>query len=377
LDWLDPLVLLWIALSALVGYQRGLTAQVLSLAGLVLGGLAGSRLAPLFLAGGKSSPWVPFASLLGAVIGAILLQVGASVLGGMLRTAVLRGPLRMADALGGTLAGAIIGLGVAWLAGVAALQLPQSGMRRTVQDSAILSSLIEAAPPGSVLQALARFDPLPLIAASPDASLPPPDPSILDDPVARRAARSVVKVTGVACGLGLQGSGWVVQPGLVATNAHVVAGTSSNRIEAPDGESVRARPVYVDRVNDVALLAAPGLRAQALPVARAQPGSQPVVLLGYPLNGGLKAIAGAAGAPRKVLAPDAYGGRLRLRSIVPLRARVQHGDSGGPVVNARGRVVAMIFGATKNGTGGFGVPVAEVVQGLSTPLRPVSSGPCT
>lgn len=377
MDWLDPLVLLWIALSALVGYQRGLIAQVLSLAGLALGGLAGSRLAPHFLHGGSSSPWVPFASLLGAVVGAIALQAGANLLGGMVRTAVLRGPLRAADALGGTVAGAVIGIGVAWLAGVAALQLPQVGMRRAVQESAVLSSLIEAVPPSSVLEALARFDPLPLIAARPDRSLPPPDPGILRDPVARRAAASVVKVTGVACGLGLQGSGWVARPGLVATNAHVIAGTSSSRIEAPDGESARARPVYVDRVNDVALLAAPGLRVPPLRMARGRPTAEHVLLLGYPLDGGLKIVAGAAGAPRKVLAPDAYGRRLQLRSVVPLRARVQHGDSGGPVVNARGRVVAMIFGASRSGRGGFAVPVAEVARALGRPLRPVSSGPCT
>jgi S1-C subfamily serine protease len=135
--------------------------------------------------------------------------------------------------------------------------------------------------------------------------------------------------------------------------------------------------VYVDRTNDVALLAAPDLSVQPLRTARDQSQGERVVLLGYPLDGPLTAVAGRAGTPRKALAPDAYGRKLRLRSIVPLRARVKHGDSGGPVVDTDGRVVAMVFGAARTGRGGFAVPVDEIVRGLSSRLEPVSSGPCT
>jgi core protein len=77
-----------------------------------------------------------------------------------------------------------------------------------------------------------------------------------------------------------------------------------------------------------------------------------------------------------VLAPNAYGKHLRPRSVVPLRGRVQPGESGGPVVDSRGGVVAMIFGGAKDGGNGFAVPVSVVQDGVPEATEPVSSGPC-
>ena len=100
------------------------------------------------------------------------------------------------------------------------------------------------------------------------------------------------------------------------------------------------------------------------------------MLLGYPRDGRLTASAGTAGAPRSVLAPDAYGRGVRLRMVVPLRGRVERGGSGGPVVDGRGEVLAMMFGGERTGRGGYAVPVDLVLRGLRRPLRPVSAGPC-
>ena len=377
MNWVDPLVLLWVALAAVVGYGRGLVAQGLSLLGLAVGGLVGSRVAPLFLPEGKNSAWVPLASLVGAVVGAVLVQLGASLLGQAIRATLAHGPLRIADAAGGVVLGAAIGLAVAWLAAVAAMQVDRTGARRTVQDSAILSSLVAAVPPSSVLQALARFDPLPVVGSRPDLGLPPPDPSVARSPTTRRAATSVVKVVGFACGIGVQGSGWVVQRGLVATNAHVVAGQESPRVAAPNGRIVEATPVYYDAGTDVALLSVRGLGAAPLQIAEAEPSADHVVLLGYPNDGPLTGTAATAGRARKVLTPDAYSRRLRLRTVVPLRGRVEHGESGGPVIDEQGDVVAMIFAAARQGAGGFGVPVSDVETALEKRHdRAVDTGPC-
>jgi S1-C subfamily serine protease len=375
-NWLDPLVLIWVALSAVVGFGRGLVAQALSFGGLAIGAIVGARLAPLFLDGGKSSPWVPIASLVGALIGAVLLQVGGGLLGSAARQVLARGPLRLADSAGGAIVGAGVGLAVAWLAAVAALQVDRVSARGTVQDSAVLSGLVEVVPPSTVLEALARFDPLPVIAAQPDLDLPAPDPSVASSDVARRAATSVVKIHGVACGIGIQGTGWVIARGLVATNAHVVAGQDSPTVAAPNGQVIEATPVYYDASNDVAILEVRGLRPRALPLSSDPPSREPVVLLGYPNDGALTAVAGTAGQPRKVVAPDAYGKRFRLRTVVPLRGKVEHGDSGGPVIDLEGEVVAMIFAASKRGGGGFGVALDPIVKALESDLQPVGTGSC-
>lgn len=370
----DVVLLLGVALFAFLGFSRGLAAQTLSLGGLVVGAVIGSLVAPYLLS--ENSPWTPLAGLAGALVGAFVLGTLAAVLGRPVRAFLAARPaLGLVDRLGGVVAGGVLALALGWLVAVLALQQPALGLRGEVRGSVILPRLVRAVPPDAVLAALNRFDPLPLLPGV-EARLPAPDPSVLRSSAARGAADAVVKVEGISCGVGTQGSGWVVSHELVATNAHVLAGHESTRVLAPSGQSVGAHAVYVDATNDVALLRAPGLATAALGTAPAAELPRPVALLGYPRNGPLTATAATAGDARTVLAPDAYNRRVRPRVVVPLRGRVQPGESGGPVVDRRGRVVAMIFGGTRNGQGGYAVPVELVLRAREEPLAPVSSGPC-
>jgi S1-C subfamily serine protease len=371
----DVLLVLWVLLFAAFGYYRGFIAQLLSLAGLAVGGIAGSWIAPHLLP--ENSPWVSLASLGGGLAGAILLGSAAGTLAQTPRRFLLLRPgLRVLDGVGGIAMGAALGLALAWLVAVSALHQPRLGIREAVRDSRIFPSLLRAVPPDAVLTALNRFDPLPELPALADGRLPPPDESVLRSPGARAASASVVKIHGTACGLGAQGSGWVVRRNLVATNAHVVAGQSDTRVLAPNGRDAPATIVYVDSRNDVALLRVVSLRAAPLAADREGEFPRSVVLLGYPRDGSLKATAGTAGPVRTVLAPNAYGRNVRPRTVVPLRGRVEPGESGGPVVDERGTVVAMIFGGARRGRGGYAVPVDLVLRPLGGRLQPVSPGPC-
>lgn len=373
----DLLALACVALVAVQGAFRGLSAQLLSLAGLAGGALAGSRLAPRALPDAELSPWLPVATLAAALVGALVLGAVAGSLATVVRRSLLVRPaLRLADAAGGTAVGAALGLGLAWLVAVVALHQPALGLRPPVQRSVLLPALVRAVPPEPVLGALARFDPLPLLRGLPGPRLPPPDAAVLRSPGVRAAADSVVKVVGTSCGIGVQGSGWTVRPGVVATNAHVVAGQDETHVLARDGRRVPAEVVYVDAGNDVALLRARGLRTAPLAVDAGASFPRRVALLGYPGNRALVAAPATAGPPRSVVAPDAYERRARLRVVVPLRGHVERGASGGPAVDRRGRVVAMIFGGARGNGGALGVPVRLVLRGLAAPLRPVSPGPC-
>ena len=371
---IDVLLLLGVAAFSILGAHRGLAAQALSLGGLALGAVLGSIIAPFLLA--DNSPWIPVAGLLGALVGAFLLGAVAGALGRPVRLFLsTHPPLATVDRIGGIALGALIALAIAWLIGVLALHQPALGLRGEVRASGILPRLLSAVPPDRVLQALNRFDPLPLLPGL-EGSLPPPDPSVLESPEALAVSDSVVKLQGTACGVGTQGSGWVVRPGLVATNAHVIAGHEGTHLLSPNGQSLSAQPVYVDSDNDIALLRVRGLEASRLSTRPTVERSIPVALLGYPRNGALTAIAGTAGRPRTVLSPDAYGRGTGPRVVIPLRGGVQPGDSGGPVVDRRGRVVAMIFGGTRDGDGGYAVPVDLVLAAAEKRLRPVPSGPC-
>ncbi len=370
----DVLVIAWVAIFVVQGVYRGLLAQAFSLVGLAIGALAGSWIAPKFLA--DNSPWVSFASLVGALVGASLLGAASTALAETPRRFLaLRPGLRLVDAGTGGLLGGAVGLALAWLVGVVAIHQPGLGFRNDVRQSTILPKLMRAVPPDRVLTALNRFDPFPELALG-GGPLPPPDPSVLQAPGAKAASRSVVKIHGTACGLGTQGSGWVVRRGLVATNAHVIAGERDTQVLAPNGQSVAAQPVYVDGQNDVALLRVPTLGVAAVGVDRNPDLPAPAVILGYPRDGALTATAATAGAPRSVLAPDAYDRRVSARTVVPLRGEVKPGESGGPVVDREGNVVAMVFAGARTRDSGFAVPVDLVMRGVASELQPVSAGPC-
>jgi len=373
----DLIVIAWVAVSAVLGARRGLVANVLGLAGFAIGAVVGARIAPHLLSGGSSSTWLPFASMIGALVGGSIAQGVTGSAAELLRGKLMRGPLRMVDTAGGLFVGALLGLAVAWLAAVVALAQPGLGLRRDVQSSTVLPALMREVPADDVLNELARFDPLPVIPSIADRALPPPDPSVLHSPAARRDQRSVVRIEGVACGLNIQGSGWVVRPGIVATNAHVVAGEDGAEVEVPGGPTLPGTLIAVDPANDVALLRVPGLHTPPLPLASRSPSGDAVVLIGYPENGPLTAVPGRAGAPVTALAPDAYGRHIHPRTVVPLRGVLRHGDSGGPVVNRAGRVVAMMFAADEGAgvAGGFGVPLDAVESALHHTGH-ADTGPC-
>jgi S1-C subfamily serine protease len=286
------------------------------------------------------------------------------------------------DGLLGGLLSMAIALGLVWLAGAVVLQTPGlRELRADVQRSFVLRQLNGVLPPsGLLLNALARFDPLPSI-SGPGAAVAPPSRAVLREPGVRAAAPSVVRVLGTACGLGVEGSGWVAAPGLVVTNAHVVAGEDDTVVQAP-GDAVGSRDatlVGLDVRNDVAVLRVDDLPAPPLALAADPPSGSSGAILGYPLNGPFDVEAGRIGATRTVISEDAYGRGPVRRGVTPLRGRVRSGNSGGPVVDAQGRVLTTVFAATTSGQrGGYGVPNAVVGEALAAARTsgPVSSGAC-
>ena len=372
----DIIVLAWLALAAMSGFRRGLTAQALAISGLVAGAYAGSEVGPQFLADGPESPWVPIASLVGALIGALVLQLVAGLVAGIVRSLILPGPLKTADSTGGIIVGAATGLAVAWVIAVVALNQPVIGLQRHVERSTILSTIVDRVPPRAVVSAISTLDPLPMLSGLRDFRLPEPDPGLVQTGAALQATDSVVKILGTACGLGVQGSGWMIEPELVATNAHVASGQDVTHILASNGQRLRGTIVYLDIDNDMALLRVPGLRIPPLPLSAENPVKEPVVMIGFSGGGTVHREPGTAGRPIKVIAPDAANRRAGFRTVVPLRGAVRAGDSGGPVINAAGEVVAMMFGATREGLGGVGVALEEIRQGLEAPRTAASRGVC-
>jgi S1-C subfamily serine protease len=376
LDW--GIVAFMLAL-AVWGYHQGLIVGALTLAGFGIGALLGSRLGPALLERGAESPYAPLFAALGALLVGSLVAVTLEGFALGLRARLIRGPaMYLADGAGGAALIAAVGLGLAWLFGAVALHAPgATELRHDVQRSVILRSLNTLLPPsGPIINALNRVDPRPAI-AGPPPRVGPPVRGILSDPVVRRAGASVVRVLGTACGLNVEGSGWFASPRLVVTNAHVVAGQDDTSVSTEDGTTADATAVHYDPGNDLAVLEV-SLGLPALPLAADPRRGTPTAVLGYPENGPFAAAAARFGGTTGVISQDAYGRGPIRREISSLRGHVRSGNSGGPVIDARGRVLGTVFAATTSGPrGGYAIPNEVVRDALRSSSAPVDTGPCT
>jgi S1-C subfamily serine protease len=381
IDWL---IVAFTIVMATIGWRQGFLAGVFGLAGFAGGAFLGSRLGPALLPDGASSPYAPLVSLVAAVAGGSILAGLLETAGFFVRRAVPIPGLGAVDGLLGAIFSAAVALGLSWIAGAVMLQTPGARqLRRDIQRSEILSRLNGVLPPsGPVLNALARFDPFPHI-DGPEADVPAPSARVARVPAVRAASGSVVRVLGTACGLGVEGSGWVAGDGLVVTNAHVVAGEDDTVVQrAGTGPKLGAVPVAFDATNDVAILRVGGLSgAPRLSLASDPPVGAEAAILGFPGNGPYRVRAGRLGQTRAVVSQDAYGAGPVTRQMTTFRGTVQPGNSGGPMVDTQGRVLTTVF-AKATGTarrGGYGVPNAIVrrrlVEAAGAGSR-VSTGAC-
>ena len=378
LDW--AIVAFTIAL-ALWGYRQGLIVGALTLGGFGLGALLGSRVGPAVLEQGSRSPYAPLFAALGALLVGSLVAVALEGFALGLRSRVVRGQaMHLVDGAGGAVLIGTVALGLAWVFGAVALHAPgATELRRDVQRSVILRSLNGVLPPsGPILNALNRVDPAPQI-DGPSTGVGPPDPEVPADPDVRAAGRSVVRVLGTACGLGVEGSGWAGAPGLIVTNAHVVAGEEDTSVTTQDGSSADATAVAYDPRNDLAVLRV-DLDLAPLPLVSGPDRGVAGAVLGYPENGPFDVTAARFGETTEVISQDAYGRGPIRRRIASLRGRVRSGNSGGPLVDGAGRVMGTVFAATTSGPpGGFAVPNDVVGPALARAARsgPADTGPCT
>jgi uncharacterized membrane protein required for colicin V production len=376
LDWI---IVAFAAILAAFGFRRGFIVGVLSFGGFAIGAFLGTRLAPLLLSEGSSSPYAPAFGLVGALLAGAILASGLEGLGFAVRRALVLPGADLLDGLLGAALGAALALGIVWIVAAVAAQAPgEADLRQDIQRSAILRELNALLPPsGPILGALARLDPLPSVAGpSPDVTAPPS--RISHAPNVRVAGRSVVRVLGTACGLAIEGSGWVAAPDEIVTNAHVVAGEQDTTVEVGGhSPSLPARPIAYDPRDDVAVLSVPDLNLPVLSFVADPSSGSAGAILGYPQNGPFDARSARIGRTQTVLTDDVYGRGPVERLLTPLRGLVRPGNSGGPLVDGDGRVLTTVFASTVSGggpAGGYGVANATVVRVLAGAAAQAAAG---
>jgi S1-C subfamily serine protease len=204
---------------------------------------------------------------------------------------------------------------------------------------------------------------------------PQPLPTSVDTPGVRTAQSETLKIQGYGCGGIVFGSGFPVGPGLVLTNAHVVAGTQGTTVRNSAGRSLPARVVLFDSQRDVAILYVPQLALPPLPEASAGRGTEGAAI-GYPGGGGEQVSPAVVNGEVKAEGRDIYGQRLVVRSIWIIQAKVEPGNSGGPLVDLNGSVIGVIFAASTSSPGqAYALTDAEVQPDIDQAQGRITSVP--
>lgn len=384
---LDALLVLMLLAYVVYGFRNGLSRSAFTIAGVVAGVIAAFFLAPV-VAG-----WVPFPFFrLGATV---LVAIGLVALGHAVGSAIGRGirrglaksPLSGIDRLLGAVVTAVVAALVASMVAFSVGQLGVPLLSRAIAGSTVLRTIDSLTPdPVQAFLAQVRAETvdrgIPLISGALGGQTPV-IPSIDTGSAAlNTAAQSVVRITGnaYACGQSQSGSGFVVSPERIVTNAHVVAGVSEPVVESPAGQALSGSVVYFDPLNDLAVIAVPGLSAPPLALGTTLTAGTDAAFQGYPYGGPFASGAANVLSVSTASIPDIYGRSQTSREVYTLAADIREGNSGGPLLGLDGRVTGVVFARDGDTTDvGYAMtmaeldPVAAQAAELSTA---VSSGNC-
>lgn len=380
-------VILVIALIA--GIQRGLLASLGVLLGLTAGALAAFWLMPVV---NDAWPWQAWRPVIVVATGVALLIAGAAIggaIGAVLRRGVDRIRLKWLDRALGGVASVIVAALALSLVGSSVAATGTPFLSSALASSRVLG-LIDQVTPTPVAAGMAQLratvldQAIPQLGALLDLDVQPTAPPVaLDDPQLAEAAASVARVSGVAyaCGRSSTGTGFVIAPDRIVTNAHVVAGVTTPIVELPGRSAREGTIVYFDPIVDLAVIAVTDLDAAVIPVVDTLAPGTPGVVQGYPFGGPFTMIGAEVLSVGTVPVPDIYSGAASLREVYALAATVQPGNSGGPLLTANGDAAGVVFARAEDDPDrGYAMTTAElapVVAQASALSAAVDSGRCT
>ncbi|WP_163715438.1 acid resistance serine protease MarP [Mycobacterium timonense] len=391
-QWLDIAVLAVAFIAAVSGWRSGALGSLLSFVGVLLGAIAGVLLAPHLVSHIAAPRAKLFAALFLILALVVIGEVAGVVLGRAVRGAIRSRSIRTVDSVIGVGVQLVVVLTAAWLLATPLTQSKdQPELAAAVRGSRVLAQVNDVAPPWlktvpKRLSALLNTSGLPAVlepfSRTPVIPVASPDPELATNPVVQATAASVVKVRSLApsCQKVLEGSGFVIAPDRVMTNAHVVAGSNSVQIYA-SGNPLDATVVSYDPSVDVAILAVPNLPPPPLPFAQteAKTGAS-VVVLGYPGGGNFTATPARIRELIKLSGPDIYRDPAPVtRDVYTIRASVEQGNSGGPLIDLDGHVLGVVFGAAVDDPDTGFVLTADEVAGQLAKIgdtQTVGTGSC-
>ena len=383
------IVLILILLAYLVGgLRKGFLVTLGGIVGFVLGAIAAFLSVPFV------SMWVPDPGwrLTAIIAVAVLLVILGHAMGSGIGRAIRRRldfpPVRPVDRLlGGAANVAVAALVMSMLAfSISALGVPF--VSQQIAGSKVIQTIdsLTPAPVKSWLaqaRSIAVQDGIPQVidGVAPSDPVPVPDAGA-DTAALNEAAESVVKIAGTAfqCGQNQTGSGFVIAPDRVMTNAHVVASVNEPVVEIPDGRVLPGRVVHFDPVHDIAVLAVEGLDVRPLPVGAELADGTLAAFQGYPAGGPFQSQPATVQGLSTVLVQNIYGADPEELEVYTLAADVEQGNSGGPLLDQDGRIAGLVFAkATDDVPVGYALSLDEirpVIDNAMVYQETVSAGQC-
>ncbi|WP_406351598.1 MarP family serine protease [Streptomyces sp. NBC_00658] len=372
MDLLDLLLLLVILAYAASGYRRGLVAGCVSLAGFVGGAVIGVWVLPWMM--DLVEPGTPGATVTAVLTVLVPAVVGHELMGRLalkLRRELDRGPLRVADGIGGAAANTVAVLLVAWVAASVLGASSSAVVTQSIRNSALLGAVQDAMPETTptwfsrATSALTEagfpqvFNPF---ENEPAAGVAKPSGDSVTATATNAAKLSTVKVEGVSGNQGREGSGFVYTSEHVMTNAHVVAGIDEPTVRVGGvGRAYEATVVLFDPQKDVAVLYVPGLKAPVLPFDDTATRGDSAVVAGYPQDGGFDLQAATVASRIDATGQNIYSTGTVTREIYSIRSTVRPGNSGGPLLTTDGKVYGVVFArSTSDDETGYVLTADEV-----------------
>ncbi|MEP7192484.1 MAG: MarP family serine protease [Actinomycetota bacterium] len=393
---LDLVLALLLVSYGFVGYRHGFVVSVMSLVGFLAGGALAMWQLPELLRRwdtvNSSAVWRTLFMVFGVIACASLGQAVAVAAGSRLRGGLKDRPLRVVDSVLGAVATVLAVSVLIWFLAGAVRGGAQTPLTRAIGTSRVISTIDRLVPAQTArlfagFQSVLDREGFPRVfdgvRAEPITPIAPPDNRLASGPGVARAALSVVKITGVAqsCNRQQEGSGWVVAPERVVTNAHVVAGTASEEVRIQgDGRSYAARVIVFDPRRDLAVLSVPGLPAPSSRQGATLKSSAGAVVAGFPLNGPFRLDSARVRDVLTATGADIYGTPGVVRQVYSLYARVQPGNSGGPLLDSDGAVVGIVFARSlDDDKTGYALTLDEarpVLNAANNSVSPVNTGAC-
>lgn len=361
MSFVDVIVLILALIAGISGWRHGMAVALLSFVGVLGGAILGVQLAPL-LAEGVESPTTRIIISIIVVVALVALGETTGVyLGRNIRDRINGQASLTLDSTLGSILQAITVVVAAWLVALPLASASIPGVAAGVKGSEILQAV------DSVMPAAARALPRELrelldnsgfpsvldpFTETPIFAVDPPNTALARSAVVTAVRDSVLKVRGRApsCSRQLEGSGFVIAPQLVMTNAHVVAGTSETSVEVRNSRgrisTLNARVIVYDPNVDIAVLRVPDLDAESLSFAPDPAGvGDDAIVIGYPLDGPYTPTAAKVRQRIPLVGPNIYDNGSVKRDVYTVRAVVRSGNSGGPMIAPDGQVVGVVFGA--------------------------------